>query len=142
MRNYGDFRHTCNPHDNYMLIIGYTLWHGDSPYFYGGKICSAANLAKMWLWIWKELPQIWYFSIVFSPLQCKIGSCMYLVQWLWVHLEVKYDNSYHLPPPPPTIFQKTSIFKSKLAKLPQRKMNGNKVFFKVPKMSFLVPQLF
>ena len=33
VRNYRDFRHTCNLHDNYMLITGYTLRHGDSPYF-------------------------------------------------------------------------------------------------------------
>ena len=36
----GDFRHTCNPRDNYMHFTGYVLRHGDPPTFYGGKICS------------------------------------------------------------------------------------------------------
>ena len=25
VRNYGDFRHACNPHDNYMHVTGNTL---------------------------------------------------------------------------------------------------------------------
>ena len=40
VRNYADFRHTCNPHDNYMLITGYTCDTGIPRTFYGGKICS------------------------------------------------------------------------------------------------------
>ena len=37
MRNYGDFRHTCIPHHNYMLITGNTLRHRDSLHFLWGK---------------------------------------------------------------------------------------------------------
>ena len=35
-----DFRHTCNPRDNYMHFTGYVLRHRDPWTFYGGKICS------------------------------------------------------------------------------------------------------
>ena len=37
MRNYGDYGYTCNPHDDYMHVTGYTLWHRDSPHFLWGK---------------------------------------------------------------------------------------------------------
>ena len=37
MRNYGDFRHTCIPHHNYMLITGNTLRHRNSLQFLWGK---------------------------------------------------------------------------------------------------------
>ena len=37
VRNYGDFRHTCIPHHNYMLITGNTLQHRDSLHFLWGK---------------------------------------------------------------------------------------------------------
>ena len=42
VRNYGDFMHTCNPHDNYMLITGNTLRHVDSPYFLWEKHLQCA----------------------------------------------------------------------------------------------------
>ena len=33
----GDFRRTCNPHDNYMHFTGYVLRHGNPPHFLWGK---------------------------------------------------------------------------------------------------------
>ena len=37
VKNYGYFRHTCNPHDNHMHITGNTLRHRDSLHFLWGK---------------------------------------------------------------------------------------------------------
>ena len=37
VRNYGDFRHACNPHDNYMHVTWNTLRHRDTQHFLGGK---------------------------------------------------------------------------------------------------------
>ena len=46
MRNYGDFRHACNPHDNYMHVTENTLRHRDSPHLLWGKHlqCGTRNL--------------------------------------------------------------------------------------------------
>ena len=37
MRNYWDFRHACNPHNNYMHVTGNTLRYRDSLHFLWGK---------------------------------------------------------------------------------------------------------
>ena len=47
MRNYGDYGYTCNPHDDYMHVTGYTLQHGDSPHFLWGKHLQCGKAANV-----------------------------------------------------------------------------------------------
>ena len=81
VRNYGNFRHACNPHDNYMHGTGNTLQHRDSLHFLWGKhlqcsvgiyclktseisiqwwlmfIYMCAWKSKIWMRLWKILSQ-------------------------------------------------------------------------------------
>ena len=82
MRNYGDFRHTCNPHDNYILITGNTLRHGDSPYFLWGK-----NL---------QCTYCFYFQICVSSKMCLETVYSILGYWNYPLANILGDTGCHI----------------------------------------------
>ena len=64
----GDFRRTCNPHNNYMHFTGYVSDMGIPCTFYGGKICSVGlkvtSCEKMFCF---PLPGFCDWTVNFAP---------------------------------------------------------------------------
>ena len=70
MRNYGDYHYTCNPHDDYMHVTGYTLRHRDSPHFLWEKHlqCSVKFKWKIFFFFCVLLRKYKLYTVVPLPM--------------------------------------------------------------------------
>ena len=96
MRNYGDYGHTCNPHDDYVHVTGNTLPHRDSLHFLWGKYLQCSYLHLGWILqfsVSSHTPQFFFVFpfILILPLSWLFLSSvfvehqgLYAVTWLQV----------------------------------------------------------